>query len=176
MSRYARMIFMAVSALWGGMCNASVKLPRQLHGFFHPSQNKPKRYIKMLVASRAIKPTCNFCLLQKKQNAAIASSRIPTINKRFRNWIRRRGSGYSKRWALPPALMIFAAPVIVSKAPPEHTKKIVNLFIQSTEIDLFLQLYALQFTHDCGTVPITVIGCTQPMPPAVYCSLVQTSQ
>jgi len=106
------MIFMAVSAVCGGMCNASVRFPRQLHGLCQPIIKSPQRYTTKLVAIQAINTSANFCDLANQQMMAIISSRTPTVSIKCPKEIPVNGSATARTFVGANAVQTLATPVI----------------------------------------------------------------
>src|ERR1035438_3259922 len=124
------MIFMAVSAVCGGICSASAKLPMQLHGRCHPINHKAERYTTKFVAKNATSKLLNLDLLFTKQITAIRISKIPTSSSRYRKGIPNIGSSKYSIRSLPKKLTTFAPPVEASTMPNENTNHLTKgLFI-----------------------------------------------
>ena len=117
MSRYTRMIFMAVSAVCGGICSASVKLPRHEHARRQPIHHKPNRYTIKLPARNATSIFAVVLDLLNRQNIATISSDIPAASIKCPNCMFRIGSRRRNNSALSNALHTFAAPAIEKITP-----------------------------------------------------------
>lgn len=126
MSRYARTIFMAVSAVCGGIWSASVRFPIHWHGLFQPMNQRHNRYSAMFVENNTIRNVDKNNRCEKKHARTIAISQKPTpINKRP-NLTPINGSVIPRILLSPNALNIFATPVLARIAPALIKKYIIS--------------------------------------------------
>ena len=123
------MTFIMLSATWGEMWRASVRLPRQLHGRCQSIHQRPIRYTTKLVPIQATNPSASVCRLLKKQTIAITISATPTTSINFPNVMPKMGSSTARNLEVPNPLETLAIPVMARTAPTLRTKNLKNGFL-----------------------------------------------
>ncbi len=109
---------MMLSASCGEICNASVRSPRQLHGFFQPIHQRPTRYETNMTDNHAMASNPST-VGRKKQTATTPNSSVAASCIRCENLIPSIGSLSSSSVDSPVKLHNLATPTNTSRQP--HT-------------------------------------------------------